>query len=114
MSSDADWETGALERRCVHCSGESRGEVYSGREYLRVLQRLKGDEAERQAHKVEPFFWSDADLLRVRLCDECAEHLGLRKPEAGHAPSPPRLGEGRVMRKRRGRRWCRLRRFHHG
>ena len=56
MSSDADWETRALERRCVHCNGESAGAVYSGRDYLRALQRLKGDEAEWQAHKVEPFF----------------------------------------------------------
>ena len=79
MSSPLNWETRALERRCSHCSGESSGEVYPGRDYLRVLQRLKGDEAEWQAHKVEPFFWGDADMMHVRLCGECAGRLGLRE-----------------------------------
>ncbi len=85
MSPDADWETRALERHCSHCSRESPGEVYSGLDYLRVLQRLKGDEAEWQAHKVEPFFWSDADMMHVRLCHDCAKRLGLGQAEAAHA-----------------------------
>lgn len=87
MSSVSDWETGALERRCVHCSREPSGKVYSGQDYLRVLQRLRGDEAESLAHKVEPFFWSDADMMRVRLCDECVASLGIEKAAAGTASS---------------------------
>ena len=87
MSSVCDWETGALERRCVHCSRESSGNVYSGQDYLRVLQGLRGDEAERLAHKVEPFFWSDADMVHVRLCDDCVASLGVEKVGAGAATS---------------------------
>ena len=85
MSSAFDWESRALERHCSHCSRESPGEVYTGRDYLSALQRLKGDVAEWQGHKVEPFFWSDADLMHVHLCHECVEHLGLRQTEAAHA-----------------------------
>jgi len=87
MSSVNDWETGALERRCVHCSRESSGKVYSGRDYLRVLQGLRGDLAEKLAHKVEPFFWSDAEMMRVRLCDDCVASLGIETAGAGTALS---------------------------
>lgn len=87
MSSVSDWKTGTLERRCVHCSRESMGKVYSGRDYLRVLQGLRGDEAERLAHKVEPFFWSDADMMRVRLCDDCVANHGIEKAAEGTASS---------------------------
>ena len=79
MSSVGDWETTALERHCSHCSRESPGEVYAGRDYLRVLQRLRGDEAEWLAHKVEPFFWSDADMMHVRLCGDCVTALGIER-----------------------------------
>lgn len=85
MSSVSDWEARALERRCSHCSRESPGKVYPGREYLRVLQVLRGDEAERLAHKVEPFFWSDADVIHVRLCEDCAARLGFGEAEASYA-----------------------------
>jgi hypothetical protein len=85
MSSAIDWETGALERHCSHCSRESPGEVYSGRDYLSALQRLKGEAAELQGHKMEPFFWSDADLMHVRLCKECVAHLGLGRTGDAHA-----------------------------
>ena len=88
MSSDADWETRALERHCSHYSRESPGAVYSGLDYLRVLQTLKGDEAEWQAHKVEPFFWSDAAMIHVRLCDACVSRLGIDKAAAAPEPSP--------------------------
>lgn len=89
MSSATDWDTRALERHCSHCSGESPGEVYSGRDYLRVLQRMRGDEAEWQAHKVEPFFWSDADMMHVRLCAACVSRLGLtRAEERPQSPDP--------------------------
>ena len=95
---DTDWETRALERNCSHCNRESPGEVYPGRDYLHALQRLKGDEAEWQGHKVEPFFWSDADLIHVRLCDDCAGRLGLGQAEAAHATLVlrPQLNKERV------------------
>lgn len=85
MSQVIDWENRALERRCSHCSRESPGTDYPGREYLRVLQRMRGDKAAWLAHKVEPFFWADADLIHVRLCDDCASRLGLN--EAAQATS---------------------------
>jgi hypothetical protein len=85
MSSAGSWESSALERHCSHCSGEAPGEVYPGRDYLSALQRLKGDEAEWQAHKVEPFFWSDAEMMHVRVCGDCAKCLGLGQAEAAHA-----------------------------
>jgi hypothetical protein len=80
-----DWETRALERRCAHCRGESPGRVYSGQDYVRVLQGLRGDEALRLARLVGPFFWSDADMMHVRLCDDCRAALGIDK--AGGPPS---------------------------
>ena len=43
---------------------------------------MRGDEAEWLAHKVEPFFWSDADMMHVRLCDDCVAHLGLERVAA--------------------------------
>ena len=84
MSRVIDGENRALERRCSHCSRESCGTAYPGREYLRVLQGMRGDEAAWLAHKVEPFFWADADMVHVRLCDDCASRLGLGK--AAQAP----------------------------
>ena len=77
MSSVSEWESRAFERHCTHCSRESPGTAYSGRDYLRVLQGLRGDEALRLARKVEPFFWSDADMMSVRLCDDCIAALGI-------------------------------------
>ena len=82
-----DWETKALERGCTHCNRESQGTLYPGQEHLRVLQGLKGDEAAWLAHKVEPFFWSDADMIHVRLCDDCVAHLGLERVAATPALS---------------------------
>jgi hypothetical protein len=79
MPQVVDWENRALERRCSHCSRESRGTTYPGWEYLRVLQGMRGDGAAWLAHKVEPFFWADADLIHVRLCDDCASRLGLNE-----------------------------------
>lgn len=87
MASVSDWETRALERRCVHCCRESQGTAYTGQDYLRGLQGLKGDEAVRLARLVGPFFWSDADMISVRLCDDCRARLGLRTVAAGSAPS---------------------------
>ena len=81
MSSEAEWQARALERRCTHCSRDSQGTIYSGADYLRVLQGLRGDEAERLAHKVEPFFWSDASMIRVKLCRDCAARLRVDEVE---------------------------------
>lgn len=86
MSSDGECWVKALERSCVHCSREAPGEVYSGREYLRALQALRGDVAEWQAHKVEPFFWSDAEMMHVHLCDDCVNRLGIGSLETAYAP----------------------------
>lgn len=85
MSSGDEWQARALERRCAHYSRDSQGTVYSGADYLRVLQGLRGDEAERLAHKVEPFFWSDADMIHVRLCRDCAARLHVEEPAVSAA-----------------------------
>ena len=77
MSLINGWENRALERRCSHCSRETPGTIYPGQDYLRLLQAMRGDEAERLGHKVEPFFWPDADMMHVRLCDDCLAHLGI-------------------------------------
>ena len=92
MSSINDWENRALERHCSHCSRETQGTIYPGQDYLRLLQVMRGDEAEWLAHKVEPFFWSDADMMHVRLCDDCVAHLGLE----GLAATPPLSSAGAV------------------
>ncbi|HYY97905.1 MAG TPA: hypothetical protein VE642_04895 [Pyrinomonadaceae bacterium] len=85
MASVDDWQARALERHCTHCRRESEGKVYSGQDYLRALQGMRGDVAERLAHKVEPFFWSDADMIHVRLCDDCAARLRVGDAAASHA-----------------------------
>lgn len=88
MVTDSDWETRAFERHCTHCSRETQGETYAGRDYLRRLESLRGDEAMRLARKVEPFFWSDADLMHVRLCDACATALGFIQAAGAVVPFP--------------------------
>lgn len=82
MSLGGDMETRAHERCCAHCSHGSPGTIYTGRDYLRASLGMKGGEAEWLAHKVEPFFWSDADMIHVRLCDECAAHLRIDRAAA--------------------------------
>ncbi len=91
MVSVLDWEAAAHERKCVHCSRESHCTVYSGRDYLRLLQTHRGAEALRLARAVGPFFWADADAMHIRLCRECAARLGLEAVEACNIPSPPNL-----------------------
>jgi hypothetical protein len=86
MSSANDWETRALERHCSHCNRESPGKPYAGKEYLRMLLGMKGDEGAWLAHKVEAFFWSDADMIHVHLCDDCASRLA--PGEASEVPPP--------------------------
>jgi hypothetical protein len=95
--SDADYESLALERRCVHCEADADGGLYPGRDYLRALQRHRGDEALRLARRVGPFFWGDADIIRVRLCRPCADELGIEEsPRDGSAcDAPPAAGRER-------------------
>lgn len=78
MATVSDWGARALERHCTHCSRESTGTTYNGLDYLGRLQVLRGGEAMSMARKVEPFFWADADMISVCLCDDCRAGLGLR------------------------------------
>ena len=87
MSSVSEWEIWALERHCAHCAGDAPGKVYSGQDYLRLLQGLRGAEALRLARLVGPFFWSDASMMRVRLCDDCTAALGIAKAVRGSTSS---------------------------
>src|SRR5947209_5966198 len=69
------------DRRCVHYAEGAPAEPDAGAVYLRALQRLKGSEAALMARRVEQFFWSDAKVIRVWLCGDCAARLGLRRDE---------------------------------
>ncbi|MDT5294714.1 MAG: hypothetical protein QOJ76_1594 [Acidobacteriota bacterium] len=69
------------ERHCAHHLGGAAGEPYGGKSYVAALQRLKGSEAMEAARYVEPFFWSDAPLVTVWLCGDCAAALGLSKKQ---------------------------------
>jgi hypothetical protein len=106
--SDSDYERLMLERRCVHCDAEAQGGFYTGRTYLHALQKHRGEEAVRLARKVEPFFWGDADIIRVRLCGACAAELGLEEPphvesaDDSLPTSEPERGRARGARRGRG------------
>ena len=89
MATVSEWGARALERHCVHCSRETQGTAYAGRDYLRGLQLLRGGEAMSMARRVEPFFWSDADMISVRLCEDCRALLKLRAVAGGPATSFP-------------------------
>lgn len=65
------------ERKCIHHQKGASGQSYSGADYLRALQRLRGDAALRMARKVPPFFWTDAPHIRVWLCHDCAAEIRL-------------------------------------
>jgi hypothetical protein len=69
------------DRHCVHYEEGAQAEPYAGEVYLRALQRLKGSEAAQMARRVGQFFWSDAKVVRVWLCGECAAGLGLGREE---------------------------------
>jgi hypothetical protein len=69
------------DRHCVHFAEGAAMEPYAGEVYLRALQRLKGGEATLMARRVEQFFWSDAKVVKVWLCGECAARLGLNQKE---------------------------------
>lgn len=65
------------ERECLHRRPGLSGRFYRGDEFVSALYRLRGDAAMRVARKVQPFFWSDADLLSVWLCADCSGEVGL-------------------------------------
>jgi len=65
------------ERECIHREEGADGDFYNGVFYLQALQRLRVDDAVRMAAKVTSFFWSDAPVIMVWLCDDCAAELGL-------------------------------------
>ena len=65
------------ERECIHREEGANGDFYNGVFYLQALQRLRVDDAVRVAGKVTSFFWSDAPVIIVWLCDECATELRL-------------------------------------
>ena len=69
------------DRRCLHYAEGLAAQPYAGEDYLRALEGLRGSEAARVARQVEPFFWSDAKVVRVWLCGECSARLGLQRDE---------------------------------
>ena len=69
------------ERRCVHYAEGAAGETFAGSRYVAALQKMRGSEALTLARRVEPFFWEDARLVRVWLCQRCAVEFGLRASE---------------------------------
>lgn len=65
------------ERECMHRAHGVRGTYYAGEQFVSALQRLRGEAGLRMARKVQPFFWADAPLLSVWLCEECSAEAGL-------------------------------------
>ena len=72
-------------RECVHRKRGAEGEFYNGVTYLQHLQRLRSEAAVKAAANITAFFWADAPHVRVWLCEDCAETLGLIRREAGLA-----------------------------
>jgi hypothetical protein len=66
-----------IERQCAHFKEGSDGLPYDGELYLKALQLMKGSAAAGLARRVKPFFWSDAQKVRVWLCAGCAAEAGL-------------------------------------
>jgi hypothetical protein len=72
-------------RECLHRAGGAAGGLYPGGTYVKHLQRLPSDAALRVAARVTPFFWADAAHIRVWLCRDCADELGLSGRESDAA-----------------------------
>ncbi len=83
MDYQAANDHGIRERECLHRQAGAPGDFYSGVLYVQALQKLRSDAAVRAARKIGPFFWSDAPLIRVWLCDACARETGLRMAANG-------------------------------
>lgn len=78
MMRDQQQQDRALrERECVHRPSGVPGRFYQGREFVAALYRLRGEAAVKVARKVQPFFWADAHLLNVWLCEDCSKEAGL-------------------------------------
>jgi hypothetical protein len=77
MSNQLIGELAVRERECIHRSKAIAGRYYSGELYIQSLQRLRGSAALKVASKVGAFFWSDAPLINVWLCSDCACEAGL-------------------------------------
>lgn len=69
------------ERECVHRRAGAEGDFYGGVQFIRALQRMRGDVALAMAQKVGAFFWSDAPRVRVWLCRGCAHEAALARPD---------------------------------
>lgn len=72
----------AQERHCIHYREQATGNCYSGTEYVEALQRLKGSAAMKAASNVEAFFWRDASMIKVWLCQQCASVMSLKTSRA--------------------------------
>lgn len=66
------------ERECLHRPTGRAGTFYSGAQFVSALNSLRGEAGLRMARKVQPFFWSDAPLIRVWLCAECSAEAGMQ------------------------------------
>lgn len=77
MSSVVGGAADLRERVCIHRKLEMEGQFYTGEAYVASLQRLRSEAAVSMARKVGAFFWSDAALMRVWLCRNCAVEAGL-------------------------------------
>jgi hypothetical protein len=77
MSEQSKNEQMAIERECIHRSKHAEGTYYAGTSYIKALQRLTGTAAMTMAGKVGAFFWADAAKVKVWLCNDCANEIGL-------------------------------------
>jgi hypothetical protein len=73
------------ERECVHRRAGAGGDFYGGVQFIRALQRMRGESALAMAHKVGAFFWSDAPRVSVWLCHGCAREAALARPDVVEA-----------------------------
>jgi hypothetical protein len=69
------------ERECVHRRAGAEGDFYGGSQFIRALQRMRGEAALTMAQKVGAFFWSDAPRVSVWLCRDCAREAALARPD---------------------------------
>ena len=73
------------ERECIHRRAGAEGDFYGGEQFVRALQRMRGEAALALARKVGAFFWSDAPRVSVWLCHDCAREAALVKPGLAEA-----------------------------
>ena len=65
------------ERECLNRSLGVTGTFDPGEQFVSALHRLRGEAGLRMERKVQPFFWADAPLVSVWLCEECSAEAGL-------------------------------------